>query len=130
MRKLYKDFFEISKLFESDVLDKKTSRKINWVAILCALPVMLVYALILFSAATVYIGVMPIVKIIVCCMPIFVCLFFGLVSLFTIQLYKIYLPNNEEIQKVNNLKFFLVGLINPYVVIFTIVIVILMCIIL
>ena len=50
MRKLYKDFFEISKLFESDVLDKKTSRKINWVAILCALPVMLVYALILFSA--------------------------------------------------------------------------------
>ena len=130
MRKLYKDFFEISKLFESDVLDKKTSRKINWVAILCALPVMLVYALILFSAATVYIGVMPIIKIIVCCMPIFVCLFFGFVSLFTIQLYKIYLPDNEEIQNVNNLKFFLVGLINPYVIIFTIVIVILMCIIL
>ena len=127
MRKLYKQFFEISKIFESDALDKKTTRKINWTSILCALPVMLIYALILFSTATVYIGVMPIVKIIICLMPIFVCVFFGLVSLFTIQLYKIYLPNNEELQKVNNFKFFLIGLINPYVLIFTIVIVILMC---
>ena len=130
MRKLYKDFFEISKIFESDVLDKKTTRKINWVSIFCALPVMLIYALILFAGSSVYIGVMPILKIIICCMPIFVCIFFGLVSLFTIQLYKIYLPNHEDIQKVNNFKFFLIGMVNPYVLLFTIVIVILMCIIL
>lgn len=130
MRKMYQKFFEISKIFDGDLVDKKTSRKINWVAILSALPVMLIYALVLFTTCTVYIGVMPILKTIICFMPLFVCLFFGLVSLFTIKLYKIYLPENETIQNVNNLKFFLVGLINPIVVIFTIVIVILMCIIL
>lgn len=130
MRKMYQKFFVISKLFDSDIIDKKLSRKINWVSILSALPVMLIYALIMFTTCTVYIGVMPIIKIVICFMPLFVCLFFGLVSLFTIQLYKEYLPDHETIQNVNNFKFFLIGLINPIVVIFTFVIVILMCIIL
>ena len=130
MRKIYKKYFEITKLFDSNLLDKKTTRKINWTATLTALPVMLIYAIILFTTSTVYVGMPHVLKMVFAILPCFVCLFFGLVSLFTLQLYKNYLPDNEEIQNVTNYKFFLVGLINPIVVLFTIAIVIVMCVLL
>ena len=127
MRKMFKKYFEISKIFESDLLDKKTSRKISVISILFALPVMIIYAIILFTACTIFSGKMPILNAFIWIMPLFVCLFFGLVSLFTIQLYKNYLPEHELIQNVKNWQFFLIGLINPYVVVFSIVTSVLMC---
>lgn len=127
MLKLFKKYFEVSKVFDSDILDKKINRKISLISILFALPVMIVYALILFTACTIFGGNMPILNIFVLVMPIFVCLFFGLVSLFTIQLYKSYLPEHELLQEVKNWQFFIAGLLNPYVIIFSIVISVIMC---
>ena len=63
MLKLYKKYFEISKIFESDILDKKTTRKISLIAILFSLPIMIIYALILFTACTIFVGNVPILNV-------------------------------------------------------------------
>lgn len=130
MLKLYKKYFEISKIFESNILDKKTTRKISLIAILFSLPIMIIYALILFTACTIFVGNVPILNVFILIMPIFVCLFFGLVSLFTIQLYKMYLPDHDLLCKVKNWQFFVAGLLNPYIIVFSIVISVIMCFIL
>ena len=130
MRKMFSEFFKITKLFESDIVDKKISRKINITAILTGLPVILIFVLLFFAASTVFSGKLPILDKFIYLLPLFTCLYFALVSFFTLQLFKIYLPENEDINKVNNTKFFFVALINPYMVIFSVIITICMLIIL
>ena len=122
MRKMFKNYYEVSKLFDTNILDKKTTRKITFISIVFSLPVMIIYALFLFNACTIYSTNMPILNIFIWVMPIFLCLFFGLISLFTIQLYKNYLPDHEMIKEVKNYEFFIVGFLNPFVIIFSLVI--------
>lgn len=117
MRKTLKNTKAVYDLLSSDAVDKKVSNKITNTSIMFAGLLFASYVLILFQAATIFHANLKLLKIFICVMPFVMSLFWGLSSLFTIQLSKHYFKDVELIQNTNNFKFFLSSLINPYILV-------------